>query len=100
MSTTFTHAACEGPCKQREVNRSGVERGTTLEELQECVNQKIPPEVRNQTANDGKHRDGCMVTNIVTNCRRREEGKLSQSEMRQRITKMRMRMRQVENRDC
>ena len=45
MSTTFTHAACEGPCKQREVNRSGVERGTTLEELLEYVNEKIP-EVR------------------------------------------------------
>ena len=31
------------------------------------------------------------MTNIVTNCRGREEGKLSQYEMRQRITEMRMR---------
>ena len=84
------HAACEGPCKQREVNRSGAERGTTLEEMQDNVNQKIPKVTKNQTANDGKHRDGCMTTNIATNCRR-QEGKLSQSEMRQRITEMRMR---------
>ena len=40
-------AACEGPCKQREVNRSGAERGTTLEELQENMNQKIPEVTRN-----------------------------------------------------
>ena len=55
--TASPDAACEGPCKQREVNRSGAERGTTLEELQEHVNQKIPEVMRNQTANDGKHRD-------------------------------------------
>ena len=67
------HAACEGPCKQREVNRSSAERGTTMEELQEYVTKKIPEVTRNQTANDGKHRDGCMMTNILTNCRRREE---------------------------
>ena len=30
-----------------------------------------------------------MMTNIAMNCRRREEGKLSQSEVRQRITEMR-----------
>ena len=45
-----TRAACEGPCKQREVNRRGAERGTTLEELQENVNQKILEVTRNQTA--------------------------------------------------
>ena len=43
MSTTFTHTQyVEGPCEQREVNRRGADRGTTLEELQENVNQKIP----------------------------------------------------------
>ena len=50
-------AVCGGPCKQREVNRRGAERGTTLEELQENVNQKILEVTRNKTANDGKHRD-------------------------------------------
>ena len=52
-----THAACGGPCKQREVNRRGAERGTTLEELQDNVNQKIVEVTRKQAANDGKHRD-------------------------------------------
>ena len=55
--TASPDAACEGPCKQREVNRGSAERGTILEELQEYVNQKIPEVTRNQTANDGKHRD-------------------------------------------
>ena len=60
MSTTFTHTHTqyvEDRVKQREVNRSGAERGTTLEELQENANQKIPQVTRNQTADDGKHRD-------------------------------------------
>ena len=32
--TASLDAAFEGPCKQREVNHSSAERGTTLEELQ------------------------------------------------------------------
>ena len=55
--TAIPHAACEGPCKQREVNRGGAERGATLKELQEYVNQKILEVTRNQTANEGEHRD-------------------------------------------
>ena len=55
--TASPDAACEGPCTQREVNRSSAERGAILEELQECVNQKILEATRNQTVNDGKHRD-------------------------------------------
>ena len=62
--TASPDAACEGPCKQREVNRSSssAERGTILEELQENVNQKIPEVTRNQPANDGKHLDELLQT--------------------------------------
>ena len=64
--TASPHAACEGPCKQREVNRSGAERGTTLEELQEYVNQK-------------------NVNQKILEVTRNQTAKLSQSEMRQKL---------------
>ena len=44
------------------VNNVKCERGTILEELQEYVNQKILEVTRNQTANDGKHRDELQQT--------------------------------------
>ena len=83
MSTTFTHTQY---VKDRVNNvKSTVvapSEATTLNELQEHVNQKIPEVTRNHTVSDGKHRDELP---------QREEGKLSRSEMDQRITEMRMR---------
>ena len=43
--------------QETERNVNQLRRGTTLKELQEHVNQKIPEVTRNHTANDGKHRD-------------------------------------------
>ena len=90
MSTFFhTHAVCGGPCKQHEVNRRGAERGTTLKELQEYVNQKISEVTRNQTANDNEHRDelprtrrrkAVSVRDEAENCRDEDETNKSNTE--------------------
>ena len=57
MSTTYTRNTQHVKDRVNNAKSSGAERGTTLEELQKNVNQRIPEVTRNQTANDDEHRD-------------------------------------------